>query len=344
MASRSLALALGLCVLTSSVTALAQPSAAQKETARGLMAEGRELREQGDMPGALARFAAADSLMGVPTTGYEMAAAQADLGKWVEARETLRRVLALPQSPDDPPPFSEARAKARALDQRLQSRIGALHFVVSGVGASETLSLSVDGESVPVAALGMPFRVNPGKHAVSARAGGREAKVEVDALESRTVKVELQLAEGQARPAPAAVALEEQQPPPHAPAEPAPPAEEPAVKSGSGAPPLAWVAGSVGVAGLVVGGVAGLVAISHKNAAAEDCVNGECPRSTWNDLDSANSMATLSTVGFIVGAVGIAVGASALILHEEPRPRRSAVRIVPDVGPRAASLSVSGRF
>jgi hypothetical protein len=343
MASRSLAVVLGVCLLLGSVTARAQPSAAQKETARGLMAEGRELREQGDLQGALARFAAADSLMGVPTTGYEMAATQAELGKLVEARETLRRVLALPQSPDDPPPFSEARAKARALDQRLQSRIGALHFVVSGVAASETLSLSVDGESVPVAALGMPFRVNPGKHVVSARAAGREAKVEVDALESRTVKVELQLAAGQARPAPAPVALEEQEAPARRAAEPAP-QEQPATKSGSGIPPLAWVAGGLGAAGLVVGGVAGMVAISHKNAAAKDCVNGECPRSTWNDLDSANSMATLSTVGFIVGAVGIAVGASSLILHEEPRPRTSALQVVPDVGPRAASLSVSGRF
>src|SRR5688572_16666736 len=205
MASRSrLAAVVALCLGLSSVLAQAQPSAAQKETARGLMAEGRELREQGDLQSALSRFAAADSIMNVPTTGFEMAATQAELGKLVEARETLRRVLALPQSPDDPEPFHEARSKARALDQRLQSRIGALHFVVTGVAASETLSLTVDGEAVPIAARGLPFRVNPGKHVVVGRAGGREAKVEIDALESRTVKVELLLvAAKEADPAPA---------------------------------------------------------------------------------------------------------------------------------------------
>jgi hypothetical protein len=340
-ASRAWSAALGLCLLCASATALAQPSAAQKETARGLMAEGRELRDQGDLQGALMRFSAADSLMRVPTTGYEMAAAQADLGKLVEARETLRRVLALPQGPDEPEPFAEARAKARALDQRLQSRIGALHFVVTGVRAGEKLTLSVDGESVPVAALGMPFRVNPGKHVVLAQVDSREARVDVDALESRTVKVELPLAEGAARPAPTVVALDEQEPP--KPSE-APVADGSAAKSGGGIPALAYVAGGVGAAGLVVGGVAGVLALSHKNAAAKGCVNGECPRSTWNDLDSAHSLATVSTVGFIVGAVGIAVGVSSLLLREEPRPHRSALQVAPSVGPREASLSVSGRF
>jgi hypothetical protein len=304
------------------------------------MAEGRELREQGDLQGALSRFTAADSLMGVPTTGFEMAATQADLGKLVEARETLRRVLALPQGPDDPEPFVEARAKARALDQRLQSRIGALHFVVSGVGASESLVVMVDGETVPVAALGMPFRVNPGKHVVLARAGAREAKAEIDALESRTVKVELSLAVGPAEPQ---LELAED-PVAKRPAAAEPNAPEPVTAPRQGLPLVTYVAGGIGVAGVVVGSVAGLLAISHKNAAATECVDGECPPSTWDDLDSARSLATVSTMGFVVGVVGLAAGASALLLREEPKPVQRSVRVTPDLGPRGGSLIVSGRF
>src|SRR5687767_3133797 len=109
-ASRRPAAAAVLAVLLATSLLQAQPSAAQKETARGLMAEARELREHGDLQSALSRFSAADSIMGVPTTGFEMAATQAELGKLVEARETLRRVLTLPQSPDDPEPFNAARA------------------------------------------------------------------------------------------------------------------------------------------------------------------------------------------------------------------------------------------
>src|SRR5882724_11625185 len=125
------ALLLGL--LSGSALAHAQPSAAQKETARGLMAEARELRDRGDLAGALKRFSAADSIMGVPTTGFEVAATQAQLGQLVEARETLRHVLAIAPGADDPEPFNEARSKARALDQQLLARLGALRFDVSGV-------------------------------------------------------------------------------------------------------------------------------------------------------------------------------------------------------------------
>lgn len=342
MASRSrLAAAVALCLSLSSTLAQAQPSAAQKETARGLMAEGRELREQGDLQSALSRFTAADSIMGVPTTGFEMAATQAELGKLVEARETLRRVLALPQSSDDPEPFAEARSKARALDQRLQSRIGALHFVVSGVGASETMVVTVDGETVPIAVLGMPFRVNPGKHVVVARAGGREARVDIDALESRTVKVELALAPGTTEPQ---LELAEE------PAAAVPPPSEPRktepepVAAPRSIPIVTYVAGGVGAAGIVVGSIAGLLAISHKNAAATECVDGECPPATWDDLDKARSLATVSTVGFVVGVVGLAAGASALLLREEPKAAQRTVQITPDLGPRRASLTVSGRF
>jgi hypothetical protein len=327
------------CLSLASALAHAQPSSAQKETARGLMAEGRELREQGDLQSALSRFMAADALMGVPTTGFEMAATQADLGKLVEARETLRRVLALPQSPDDPEPFNEARNKARVLEQRLQSRIGGLQFIVNGVGASETMVVTVDGETVPVAALDVPFRVNPGKHVVVARAGGRETRAEVDALESRTVKVELVLA---ARASEPQLALAEE---PVAAVPPAAPrADEPAPAPPPSLPLATYIGGGVGVAGILVGGVTGLLAISNKNAAAAHCVDGECPRSTWSDLDRARTMATVSTVGFVVGVVGFAAGASALLLREEPEPERRSVEVTPSLSPRGGSLTVSGRF
>jgi hypothetical protein len=350
-ASRRLGTALALSALLAASLVQAQPSAAQKETARSLMAEARELRERGDLEGAFSRFSAADTIMGVPTTGFEMAATQAALGKLVEARETLRRVLALPQSPDDPEPFNEARAKARALDQRLQSRIAALHFMVTGVAASETLVVTVDGEVVPVAVLGMPFRVNPGRHVVVARAGGREAKSEVVALESRTLKVELPLPAPQTDAAvPSHVQLDETPAP--APAASTATPKAPPAASSAGVPLVAYVAGGVGVAGILVGGVTGMMAVSHKNAAARDCVDGQCPPSTWDDLDSARSMAAVSTAGFVVGAVGLAIGTSFLLLHDEPttaravtpKARISRLSVTPDLGPRGGSLSVSGRF
>lgn len=306
----SLAVALGL----HSAQGLAQPSAAQKETARGLMAEGRELREQGDWRGALTRFQAADSLMLVPTTGYEVAATQAALGQLVEARDTLRRVLALPQASSDPEPFNEARVKARALDQQLASRIGALRFVIRGVAPDTDVELRVDGETVPKALWGLPFRVNPGRHVVSARSRGQATEREVETAESQSSVVELAFRARSEAPAPLAV----------------PRATKSATPS-RGPGTLVYVAGGMALAGVIVGSVAGISAVSHRNAAKRECVNGLCPPSTWHDLDSSRSMATVSTVAFAVGGAAAVVGIGALLLS-------------PQVGPHEAALTVRGTF
>lgn len=331
--SRHLSLALALGVWLVSGAAWGQPTAAQKETARGLMAEARELREQGDLSGALTRFRAADSIMNVPTTGFEVAATQAQLGQLVEARETLRRVLALAQSPDDPEPFNEARSKARALDQQLSGRIGSLSFQPSGVDEA-AFDVSVDGERVPRAVLTLPFRVNPGKHQIVARSRGRELRREVDVAEAQAVDVPLRFEHDSV---PSAVSA----PPPEgpvAPAAPSAPAGEP-----RSLPTLAYAGGGLALIGIAVGSVAGISAISHKNAAKKDCLDGQCPPSTWNDLDSARQMAAVSTVGFVVGALGLAVAGGALLL-DKPAPSTRAWVVSPAVGPRGANLNVAGRF
>ncbi len=71
---RALAFAAGLsasfsATLVSARDASAEPTAAEKETARGQMADGRTKRQKNDLEGALRAFEAADALMHVPTTG-----------------------------------------------------------------------------------------------------------------------------------------------------------------------------------------------------------------------------------------------------------------------------------
>src|SRR5690242_13508597 len=103
--------AIAALILATAAPAFAEPTAAEKETARNLMQEGRDLRDKKDLKGALQRFQAADQLMGVPTTGYEVASTQVALGLLVEARETLNRVSRLPAQAKEPAPFREARQK-----------------------------------------------------------------------------------------------------------------------------------------------------------------------------------------------------------------------------------------
>ena len=329
MAYRTRAWLVAASLLIWPYPAHADPSAAQKETARTLMAQARELRDRGDNNGALTRFKAADAIMGVPTTGFEVARTEADLGLLVEAREALRHLRALPQKEDDPEPFREARAKADALDEELAPRIGALHFIVSGAEHS-SLTISVDGEPVPMAAADLPFRVDPGHHRVLAKSAGQVLAREVDAGERETKDVDLAFSDEPARAS---------QTSPKS----SPKREDPT--SSSDTPTFAYVGGGIGLAGLAVGGVTGLLALSKRNSAEAGCNNGHCPPPTWHDLDAAHSYSTVSTIGFIVGALGVAVGAGSLIFAGgDEKKKQNAVVLGPTLSDRGGGMFVHGRF
>lgn len=348
MASKRL-LVSGLALLLSTGVARAQSNDAQKETARSLMAEARRLRAEGDLLGALRRFNAADAIMNVPTTGFELASTQAQLGELVEARETLLRVLALPQRPNDPAPFNEARERARALDEQLAVRIGSITLQDCGVSQTAPLELSIDGKALPRSMIGLPFRANPGKHEIAARVAGRELWRQVDVAEGQAVEVALECAAEAPQPVskPAASGEHRGHASRHVRTEP-PAAQrrtgERPVRAGNGPPVLAYVGAGVGLLGIGLGTASGLLAISHKNAAFQNCVKTACPRSTWGDLDKAEQLATLSTVSFAVGGLGAVLAAGSLLLARPSSSAQSAWVLSPDVGRKSAELQFTGKF
>ena len=326
------ALSVLLLAMTCTLPALAEPSDSLKEVARNLMAEGRELREKSDHNGALSRFQAADAIMGVPTTGFEIARSQADLRLLVEARSTLRRVLTLPQRDDEPEPFRAARARAQALDTELEQRIGGLRLLLR-VTSSAAASVTVDENEISPPALEAPLRLNPGRHRVVLRAYGREQTRVVDVPEREIVSLELGLTQEPAT-TPTASATDSA-----ATAEPsaAPPAD---VAPRRAVPTLAYVGGGVAAAGLVVGGVSGLFAISRKSRAEAGCEGTRCPPATWDDLDAAQSFASVSTVGFVVAGVGLGIGVGALLFGRGSGTTAASLQL----RARPDSLRLSGRF
>ena len=75
---------------------------------------------------------------------------------------------------------------------------------------------------------------------------------------------------------------------------------------------LALVAGGVGIVGIGVGTAFGVVALSKKSDAQNVCPNSSCPTQEGsNKWSNAASTGNISTIGFIVGGVGVA-GAAAL--------------------------------
>jgi hypothetical protein len=342
MASDRARLGLGSLVLLAAIAlpslAFADPSAADKETARSLMAKGRDQIDKGDPEAALQSFKAADALMHVPTTTFAVAKMQAQLGMLVEARDTALQIARMPSGTNEPAPFVEARAKAQALSEDLETRIPAITIELKHVPVGATATVTVDGAAVPAAALGAPRKLNPGHHVVTARAASAEGKTELDVREHDTKVIEVDLL--------AATNAD---------------ASEPSVGSGPPAPPpkderrkipmLAYGGFGVGVAGIVVGTVTGLVAMSKSSSVEKQCPNDKCPPSVYDsssfqgDVSSAKTMGTISTISFIVGGAGVAVAVVALFLPSgsarasaSARTMKAEPRVSPFLGVGSAGL------
>ena len=109
---------------------------------------------------------------------------------------------------------------------------------------------------------------------------------------------------------------------------------------------FAYVAFGVGGAALLVGAVTGILAIGKHGDLKDACPDATCPSTKQSDVDSYKTMGTISTVGFVVGGVGVAAGAILLLTapkQESALARYTTVRVAgmtlkPYVAPTAAGL------
>jgi hypothetical protein len=304
--------------------ARAEPTPAEKETARGLMSYARSLRDEGDLRGALRYFQAADAIMHVPTTSLEVAKTQVALGSYLEARESLRRVLLSEAKPDEPVPFRDARAAAEDLDAQLDRFIGAIKIQVTGTPPGAKVAIQVDDSVVPEVAATLPFKVNPGRHSVVVTAGSARASEWTDVPQGGATTVTLTLAPTTGATGAAAPAHKE-------------------VRS-NGLPTLAYAGFVAGGAALLLGGVTGELSIASKSSAEEGCVDRRCPPAVWGKLDTAQTLATVSNVSFAIAVLGAGVGVGALLFQRSDRTDTTAatatVRVVPTLG----GVAATGRF
>jgi hypothetical protein len=313
--------ALVLAAILLAPTALAAPSAAERETARRLMDEGKKKTRTKDLEGALSAYEKAHAIMHVPTTGLALATTQMALGNLIEAREAALEVIRMPEEKDEPAVFGKARDKARELDAQLKERIPTVMIAVDGGPATE---VTVDGIVVAPALLGAPVALNPGTREIVARnADGASARTTVELSEKDTIEVTLTL------PAPAVVTARE----------PRSGASWEGEASSSERTPVAnvLVLGGFGVAvaGAVLGSVTGALAFGKAGDVKPQCENGICDPAAESDLEGARTMATVSTVGFAVAGAGALAGIAGLLLPrtaKEPGARQTSLWFGPAGG------------
>jgi hypothetical protein len=170
-----------------------------------------------------------------------------------------------------------------------------------------------------------------------AKVGDIEKKAEVDVVEKDTKEVTINL------------------PPP-------PPEGATSAKGKDGKPtdgtagggkktsPLVYAGFGVAGAGLLIGGITGVLVLSKKSDLQSGCTNSQCPPSQYSKLDGANTMATISTIGFIAAGVGAAVGVVGLVISpkadksETKAARGPSFVLSPSAMPGGGGLAASGSF
>lgn len=321
--------------------AFAQRSAADIESARQLYNQGLELRDKGDLKGAIEKFKAAHALGGTPITGIELCKAHAGLHQPVEAREVCLSVARIPPLAGETQRSADARSEAARVAEEVKPRIAQVRIKLTGVPQGREPTVTVDGTSVPPAALGEPRSVNPGQHTIVAKIGtGPEAKSSVDLREGETKEIVLPVQ------APA-----EEPPPPvgYVPAGGYPPGNYPPPRRESSGPNAAVITGfTIGGIGLIMGTVGGVIALNGKSDLEGKCLIGRtsagvegpiCGTEDHDDLDAAKRAGTVSTVGFVVAGIGVVIGVIGLATSgssnrtgvvNSPKPKSAS--ITPDIG------------
>lgn len=341
------ALALSVCAATAVVSyageAAAQPtSGADRETARTRMEQGEAARERGDLRAALRAFEEADAIMRVPSTGLEVARTQIMLNMLLEAKETLGRVKAIPSRPGEPAAFTSARKTASDLAADVDKRTPTLTVTLKNVDPATTPRVSVDGENVPAASLEAPRKLNPGTHVVLVSAGNVEKREEVKLESGQPRTVTIDLAGG--TPSAGGARREERT------GDGEGKKDEKTGGGGGGSKALVYGGFGLAIVGVGVGAVTGIMSFSKVSDVKGKCGGTTCPPQYAADVDSAKDLGTLSTIAFVAGGIGAAVGVVGLLLpsgssEEKPRPSdaRTPLREVrPVVG--ASFVGLSGRF
>ncbi len=113
-----------------------------------------------------------------------------------------------------------------------------------------------------------------------------------------------------------------------------------------------FIAGGIGLAGLVAGGVTGILLLNAKSTADDRCkprcigADGLPDQEGIDAVNRGKALAPINVVAWGVGIAGVAVGAYLLLTggSSTAPPAATGLRIVPSGGPAAASLSVSRAF
>ncbi len=319
-------------LLLVSGTAHAEPTEADRASARSLASEGYDALERKDYATAVDRFRHADALIHAPTIGVDLARALIGLGRYVEAYERYQLIIREGAPKGSPASWKQAVEDAQKEVADLEPRLG---WVVIHVMGPLDPQVTIDGDDVPEGALGARHAADPGKRTVRATADGFEPSQKTITLKEGQQQVVTLVLERSASPHPATPVTTDR------PAKPAKPAHV------SRTP--AWVAFGVGGAGVVFGSVTGILFLNAHSELARECPTGTCLTTDQDQVHHLTSVrsryrtfGTLSGIGWGVGVGGAATGLVLLLTDSAAEEASQRAALWPVLGP--GEIGMAGRF
>ena len=333
---------LALVLLATSVPALAQDSAApnaeRTAAAKTLFDQAQALMEQQKYPEACSKFLASNLQVARVGTLLNLGDCYQRNGQNASAWATYNDALNLARRQGRPDYEKFAKEKVAELEPTLYH----LTITVPAPAAVEGMIIKRDKNALDAGGWGVPIPIDPGVHSIEVSAPKKKPQtltVEVDAAHTdATIEVP------KLEDAPVEAAKVE--------------TKYVTVARSSwwtGQRTIGLVVGGVGVAALVGGAATGGVAWSTWSSAQTACGSPQnvqdkqcAPGSSAPDKSAlAQTLATTSTVLFVVGGAAAAVGAVLLLTgapRELPAGAEARVRVAPAVAPGYAGLGVSGSW
>lgn len=309
--ARALPLAFALCLCM-----LAAPAARAQEStvalAEALFQQGRSLMAEGELDKACAAFARSYELDRSVGAVLNLAVCNEKRGRtataWAQFATT--RALAQRNGQRERAAFADERAKA------LEARLATVTILASEPPTQ--LVVSVDGERVDSAALGVALPLDPGRHEIEIGAPGKKpwtTSLDVpDSKVSLTLEVpELDDDGAGSTPAPSGPSPEllgPDRPPPSA-----------AHADASGDLDTLGLALAIGGfslagAGIVAGAITGGLSLTQTSDLKATCVADLCEPAQRDAIDEATTLANVSNVAFAIAGAGAVAGIVGLLLPE----------------------------
>jgi len=341
-------------VLVSALSlSLAFPALAQdKAVAESMFNAGKTAMDAGDYKTACKNFA--ESQRQDPSQGTLLNLGRCNelQGKLATAWSHYKEGSRMAQLKGDNERAEAARKLSSDLEPKLSKLTVSATAPVPGLVVARTRKDGADTERVEIGsgAMGIAIDVDAGKYTIEASAPGYKSwsgEITIGANADKQSVAIPALEKGAEKAAVVPGATE-------------PPAGGGESGNGDTLMTAGFIASGVGVVGIGLGAIFGIVASSTASGAEDDpalCPGQKCTPAGLDEIDSAKSSATISTVGFIAGGALLAGGAVMVILgmsqngdakSDAANPRTihiaKNVELEPVAGPQGGGMWLSGAF